>query len=230
MAKRRSGRKVNIPICLAAILLCLTLLSIHLSSNVFARYTVTVDGNDNARVIDFQQLEIDDLEMERITVIPGVDIPRDPSVTFGGSESATYVFLEVYLQNGSAATNWAVSADGMTYRALYHDHDFDPATPNAPGLTWAVAGEWTYLPNTFEPYAYYQALDPNDPLTASVIKDGVITVADSMLEDTLARIGPEGGATNLSVNFSASVVQSIGFTSPTEAWNSLETYHARTNP
>ena len=49
--KRRS--KVNIPMCAAAVILCLTLVSIHLTSGLYARYSTTSSGEDSARVAKF---------------------------------------------------------------------------------------------------------------------------------------------------------------------------------
>ena len=43
-------RKLNIPMCAACILFCLTLISIHLTSGLFARYTASDRENDSARV------------------------------------------------------------------------------------------------------------------------------------------------------------------------------------
>ena len=45
--------KLNIPMCAAVVLLYLTLLSIHLTSGLFARYTTTVTASDSARVAKF---------------------------------------------------------------------------------------------------------------------------------------------------------------------------------
>ena len=45
--------KVNIPICAALVLLFLTMVSIHLTSGLYARYTVTSTASDSARVAKF---------------------------------------------------------------------------------------------------------------------------------------------------------------------------------
>ena len=45
--------KFNIPMCMALILLFLTMLSIHVTSNLYARYTVSSEGSDSARVAKF---------------------------------------------------------------------------------------------------------------------------------------------------------------------------------
>lgn len=47
------NRKFNIPMCAAFILFILTLISMHLTSGLFARYTVTATGSDTARVAKF---------------------------------------------------------------------------------------------------------------------------------------------------------------------------------
>ncbi len=46
-------RKFNIPMCIACVLFCLTLLSIHLTGGLFAKYTTAGDGEDSARVATF---------------------------------------------------------------------------------------------------------------------------------------------------------------------------------
>ena len=45
--------KMNIPMCAACILLCLTLFSIHLTSGLYAKYTAKGNGSDEARVAKF---------------------------------------------------------------------------------------------------------------------------------------------------------------------------------
>lgn len=44
------GERVNVPFCLGVVLLCLTLVSVHLAGGLFARYTATSSGSDSARV------------------------------------------------------------------------------------------------------------------------------------------------------------------------------------
>ena len=49
-------RKVNIPMTLACVLLCLTLISTHMTGGLFARYTTSAAGADSARVAKFDLL------------------------------------------------------------------------------------------------------------------------------------------------------------------------------
>ena len=46
-------RKVNIPMVLACVLLLLTMVSVHLTSGLYARYTTTAAASDSARVAKF---------------------------------------------------------------------------------------------------------------------------------------------------------------------------------
>lgn len=45
--------KLNIPMCAALVLLLLTIISIHLTSGLYARYTATGTASDSARVAKF---------------------------------------------------------------------------------------------------------------------------------------------------------------------------------
>ncbi|MBE6642446.1 MAG: hypothetical protein E7615_02190 [Ruminococcaceae bacterium] len=53
MQKNTKTAKLNIPMCIAAILFCLTLFSFHLCGGLYARYTVSGSGYDDARVARF---------------------------------------------------------------------------------------------------------------------------------------------------------------------------------
>ncbi len=54
---RQSNEKINIPMCVACVLLCLTLFSFHLCGGLYARYTSTDFGSDTARVAQFDVSE-----------------------------------------------------------------------------------------------------------------------------------------------------------------------------
>ena len=49
----KQNTKVNIPMCAALVLLLLTMISVHLTSGLYARYTSTASGSDSARVAKF---------------------------------------------------------------------------------------------------------------------------------------------------------------------------------
>lgn len=50
---RRNHMKLNIPMCLGLVLLCLTLISIHFTSGLYAKYVSKNDAEDSARVAKF---------------------------------------------------------------------------------------------------------------------------------------------------------------------------------
>ena len=209
MAKRLMKRrtKVNIPICAAAVLLCLTMFSLHLTSGIYARYTATASGHDSARVIKFGELTITETTSKASQyIVPGGELVWGGTVNFTGSESATYVFLEIDLTG-----NWVVTNGNQTF-SLYAD------VPS-----WTVHGDWTHLDGTDDPYVYYMELDPNDTLTAQpIFVSDSATLPQTISDDILTALN------TLSGSFRASVVQSNGFTSAdpvAEAWASLSANH-----
>lgn len=207
MAKRVLKRraKVNIPICAAGILLCLTLFSTHLTSGIYARYSTTAAAGDSARVIKFGQITLTEYGEDTQYIVPGVNLTWGATVDFDGSESATYVFLEVE----PTGTSWSVSEDKKTYTFFEN------------GPYWMMADGWEHIPNTENPYVYYRALGPNTPLeSAPVVANGVIFVREDLTQSELAEM-----SNSLTVKFRASVVQSNGFDSVEAAWTSLSTNH-----
>ena len=204
MARKRARAKMNIPMCLAGVLFCLTLFSFHLSSGVIARYSATTDGADSARVIEFGKITLTKTGADDLIVYPGAELSWNAAVSFGGSESATYVFLEVKPKGDSG---WQVSE--KNYTALYHGD-------SAPGLTWTVDDDWDNLDGY--PNVFFLSLEPNATLeNVPVIKDGSITVAKTLEAEDLEDMSADFG-----LDFAASVVQSNGFDGPEAAWKSLE--------
>lgn len=53
----RNQRHANIPMCLAGVLFCLTLISIHLTGGLYAKYTTRSEFEDLARVAKFEVTE-----------------------------------------------------------------------------------------------------------------------------------------------------------------------------
>ena len=69
--------KVNIPLLLAGILFCLTLISSSLTSNLIAKYSTSTTGGDSARVAKFDVITTKDID--KIELVPG---DRDSSGTY----------------------------------------------------------------------------------------------------------------------------------------------------
>lgn len=53
----KKQRHYNIPMCLAGVLFCLTLISIHLTGGLYAKYTTRSESEDLARVAKFEVTE-----------------------------------------------------------------------------------------------------------------------------------------------------------------------------
>ena len=64
--------KVNIPLFLASILFCLTLISSSLTSNLIAKYSAAASGSDSARVAKFDAVATkDNSQPGTIELVPG---------------------------------------------------------------------------------------------------------------------------------------------------------------
>lgn len=206
MAQQRRRARINVPICLAGVLLCLTMFSVYLASGVFARYTTTAVSGDSARVITFGDIDLTQYGSVPQYIAPGVTLKWNAKVFFKGSESATFVFLEV-MPTGSCT----VSDDGMTY-------SFPPAVIGG----WMVHNEWTFLKKESSgTYVYYLALEPNEDMPSGRVffENTDTVVSEEVTADQLESM------TDIKASFRASVVQSNGFDSVDDAWTSLKTKH-----
>ena len=205
LVKHRKTAKVNIPMCIASFLFCLTLISIHLTSGLYAKYISSASGDDSARVIKFGELTItetgDFYEDNKLMNIPGVDLIKKATVSFSGSESATYVFVEIM------PTGWSAT-DDVTFALLSNGKT---------AMQWSIADGWVFLKSDNGTYIYYRELAPNlELVTADIIAgSGKITVSDQITKSEIKAI------TDVSIKLRATVVQSGGFENPEAAWNSV---------
>ena len=205
MMVRQHKVKMNIPMCLAAVLLCLTLVSIHLTSGLYAKYITSDSGSDFARVIRFGELTLtekgDFYEESKLMIIPGVALTKKATVSFSGSEAATYVFVEITPSKWSTANNktFSLLSNGKT------------------AMQWDVAEGWLFLKSNNGTYVYYRELAPNTELAAAdiIAEDGKIAVSDQITKRDIESM------TGISLKLRATVVQSGGFENPEAAWNSV---------
>ena len=223
MANDRKAAKVNIPICMAGVLFCLTLISIYLTSGLYAKYTTVADSTDSARVITFGDIsltESGDFEDDgTLMIIPGVDLTKKAVVDFAGSEAATYVFIEVIL-----SSEWQPmdSADPKTFFVGSVGREL---------MQWTIEDNWQYLltesleTDKSTRYIYYCQLEPNTQLQAADIiadidkedsdKEYNIHVSDQITKSEISAMA------GTSIKFRATAVQSNGFENPTAAWESI---------
>ena len=205
LAKHTKTAKVNIPMCIASFLFCLTLISIHLTSGLYAKYISSASGNDSARVIKFGELTItetgDFYEDNKLMIIPGVDLIKKATVSFSGSESATYVFVEI------TPSKWSTT-DNKTFSLMSNGKT---------AMQWNVAEGWLFLKSDNGTYIYYRELTPNTELIATdiIAENGKIAVSNQITKSEIQVM------TGISIKLRATVVQSGGFENPEAAWNSV---------
>lgn len=236
----------NIALRLAAILLVMVCLSVWMMNGLFAKYRTSDEGGDGARVITFGNLyliESGNFINGKAKLIPGVDLVKDVWVNFTGSESSTYVFVEVEL---SDLWKLKTSSDG--------DVSFEALDGR---IKWAVADGWEYMRPEKEPdtedegaagegtegtetppaqkesqtkFVFYCELEPNTALSRDFIAGngdsdkpgtnyGMIYVDYRIVKAEMEALAKLGNPLN--INLQAVVVQSNGFTSPEAAWQSI---------
>lgn len=198
---------VNMPMYIAFVLFCVTIISIHLTKGLYAKYFTMDESEDSARVIYFGDLKLTETgnfyESGKMMIIPGVDLQKKAVVDFDGSESATYVFVKIKL-----SPCWTSS----------DNKEFSIKDGEKILLQWSVDSGWTFLEADSGTYVYYKELSPNSPISAAdiIANDGKILVSEYITKNELSSM------TDVSIELSAAVVQAGGFESPAKAWESLE--------
>ena len=130
-------------------------------------------------------------------VTPGVDITKDPTVTFNGNNVAAYVFLKV------EATGWTVSGSDTTYTYSIGTNQ---------EMNWVLDG-WTKL----EDGVYYKEVGANaGEQSWSVIKDSKITVSSEITKADISDY-------TKGLSFTAYAIQKDGFTTVAAAWSQAQT-------
>lgn len=180
-------KKKRLP--LRAWLLYLTVLSFALTGVTFSSYLTSTSTGDAARTAWFKELRIVESGSGYTgQLIPGVDLEKQATVEFDGSEMACYVFLRV------SGEGWALDNDHDTY----HYNSL---------LTCSINPKWTYLTDDKSGAVFYCIVSALDTLTQDVFADnGRITVSDSLKRSDLASL-PEG----FGLTISATAVQYHGF-------------------
>ena len=208
--KRQLHNRPNIALRLAAVLLIMVCISTWMMDGLFAKYRTSDSGGDNARVIGFGNLTLTEsgdfgTAGGQGYFAPGMNLKKQATVTFTGSESATYVFMEA-----EVSEHWTVIGN----KTFFVGTDL---------LKWAVADGWQFLVQKDNTYVYYRALSPNEKLTdakffANMGNDGNewnVTVSPSIKRADMAALN------GITINLRASVVQSNGFENVTAAWQSI---------
>lgn len=179
----------------ALILLCVVLITSYATGGLYAKYKSGTSDYDDARVIRFGELTLTEKNSpsgdKTWIVIPGVNISKNPLVSFEGSEASTFVFVEVTVSDG-----WTFNSE--TGRFSYNGK-----------MYWDIAEKWNYVCKDGSKYVFSyttERLIPNTVLQKEqIIKDGTVYVGTSITPTEVAAIS------NMKLTFRALAVQSSGF-------------------
>lgn len=146
--------------------------------------------------------DIGDLTLSETTgssylVTPGVDIDKNPKVTFKGNNIDAYVFLKI------DAAGWTVSGSDTTYTYSIGDNQ---------EMKWVLDG-WAKLQDG----VYYKEIAADAPeQTWSIIQNDKISVSATITKDNISSY-----AKNLT--FTAYAIQKGSFATVSDAWTQAQT-------
>ena len=155
----------------ACVLLCLVVVSIRLMGGLWAKYVISENAGDGARAAKFGLVSITETTGSTYKIIPGVDITKDPRLSFGGAETSCVVFLTVDLGNWTSVGNFGFKYGGTT----------------GDRLQWSVDDtKWTFLKTDGTKCVYYTLVEANETLSdVPLIKDDKVTVDDDLIRSEM---------------------------------------------
>ena len=206
-AARKSSKK------LAVLLLALVLLIGATIGGTLAYLTDVTDAKTNTFVVgnvgDLDLVESPTDYAYKTTageyiIIPGVDITKDPTVTFSGNNIAAYVFVKV------EATGWTFAEKEGVYTYTKTDDENGK-------MEWTVATGWNAVSGNSG--VYYREVAANAAAGEwPVINGNLIDVNEHITNDTI-------GDYASSLVFTAYAIQKDGFAGETDpvaaAWSAV---------
>lgn len=135
------------------------------------------------------------------TIVPGMDIAKDPMVSYTDKKNAVdvYVFVKV------GAEGWTLS-----------DKEYSINSGDTKLLRWTVGDTWTAVEG--KTGVYYTTVDADSSLTdAEVIEGSTITVSSAIKEDNVSAIAEAAG----NITFTAYAIQQAGFDTVADAWKAV---------
>ncbi len=184
-----------------------------------------LQDSDNAVTNTFVAADIGDLDLSETDndsdadsdkneylVVPGIDITKDPSVSFVPNENDRDKLVDAYVFVTMTADGWTTTDNENFFYKL--GAAGEPAVDY--GLSFSIA-DWTYLGKDSKgDYVYYVSVPKTDTLNAKpIITNNKIIVDDAITEDDLDAATNEGALTNLV--FSSYAIQQAGFES--DVWS-----------
>ena len=139
-------------------------------------------------------------KVDNYKIIPGVDLPKDPTVEVKANSEACWLFVKV------EEKNWPTLADANGTKKV----------------SYSIADGWTALKNQTD--VYYREVAANDKAQEfPVLKDNTVTVRDTLTKDEVDQL--KGKKPTLT--FTAYAVQKDGSINAADAWAKIP---ATTNP
>ena len=230
--KRESTRRINVPMTIAMALFYLTLVSIYLTSGLYAKYTTQDRASDSSRVIMFGGLALeetcgfmkdDEFVEGDLTIIPGVNLVKDVEVSFTGSEADTYIFVEAEMKG------W-VTTDHVKFFVMSEEVKNDKGEVVRGSIELMSMSlnvdnsSWEYLTSEGNTHVYYKLLESNDKLTKAdfVGEGGKVKVSAKMTRKDAEKLRKDAAAGNgIEMNITAYAAQASGFDGALEAWQSI---------
>ena len=206
--KQNQKSKFRIPF--SAVLMYLAIVVAALSGVTFSKYVISTSAGDNARVAKIKDITVTETgnvaSDDKWIITPGVDIEKQATVKFEGSEMACYVFCEV-------------KTEGWT-RSGTDNHSYSYSDGTLSDLKWKVDNDWIYLDGTKDSankkddVVYYKLVETNTPLNDVILADdGKISVSENLTGSQLDTM-----TKNLSIEFNVTAVQYGGFADAKAAW------------
>ena len=154
--KTKRVRRKNWMLRIAVVLLVMSLVSMHMVSGIFARYTTSASGSDGARVAKFQIT--DSLLQGGASVSTGLMVGLVPGVPYQ---------LEVSVHNASeVAVEYAIGVnqltDNLPLKVLIPDADCDLAEIADGAVTVPYEKTYSMAPNAMATYFLYVVWTPDN--------------------------------------------------------------------
>jgi len=161
----KNKTKINIPVCLAAVLLCLTLFSTYLAGGLFARYVTSGQNGDNAGVAKFSIKGSGGLLEQTIEaeLIPGGEKSVDLQIV-NDSEVAVAYTVTVTNRTRNLPLGFRIEKSGTTAPVAANDE----ATFTEQRLPGSYTDNYTL-------YIEWEA-DKNDPAPMGMVDYITVTV------------------------------------------------------
>lgn len=148
-------------------------------------YLATSDGPVTNTFVpgNIGELTLTETTGDNYAVIPGVDIEKDPVVTFKGNTVDAYVFLMVEDTGWTVTANTDTNTNVTTYTYSIGESGKE--------MSWTLADGWIPLNPEREKgddYFYYREVAANSgPQTWPVIKNNTITVSPEITQEMISK-------------------------------------------